>query len=550
MKRLSCLSTSGLLVGLITALVITGVAVAQGGVLFSPGPLNAQEGPALGGVTSHAAIGGECKTCHVAPWNASSMDERCLTCHQAIAVEKENPQALHGAIYRRNPDVSCRECHTEHKGPQSPLTHMSIQDFPHETIGFSLATHQQKQGGEAFTCQDCHNQGLTSFDTASCESCHRQMNVAFMGQHVQEFGSACLACHDGSDRFGKAFVHTASFPLQGKHATVACAQCHSGVRQAADFKAAPTSCFACHQADDPHQGRFGTSCETCHTPNGWKPAAFDHNLAAFKLTGKHQQVACESCHQNGVFKGTPMQCSACHGKDDPHQGQMPQCETCHTTDGWKPVNFDHNATLFPLTGAHGRVACRNCHQTLAFKGTPTQCVACHQKDEPHQGRFGTNCALCHSTTAWKPATFDHNLTQFPLTGAHARVSCEGCHQGGNFTALPTACSACHREPAFHAGLFGLNCAACHSTTAWQPAKFNGPHIFPINHGESLNSCGTCHQPTLHQWTCFTCHDRAKIDRKHRKEGIPNYQNCIACHPTGEEHEGGGGGDDDGGDDDD
>lgn len=515
MKRLGCLTTSGLLAGLITALVIAGVAVAQGGVLFNPGPLNAQEGPMIGGVTSHAAIGGECKACHVAPWEKESMDDRCLRCHQAIAAEKTNPQALHGAIYQRNPALSCRECHTEHQGSQAPLTRIDLQGFPHETVGFSLAAHQQKSDGQPFTCRDCHAQGLNTFDVASCEECHRQMDVTYITQHVQEFGNLCLACHDGTDRFGKAFMHPSSFPLEGKHASLSCSECHRGARQAADFKiassASSVSCISCHQKDDVHQGRFGSDCATCHTPNAWKPANFDHNLAAFKLTGEHQRVACESCHQNGVFKGTPTQCAACHGKDDPHRGQLPQCEACHTTDGWKPANFDHSKSIFPLTGAHVRVACRDCHQTLAFKGTPTECAACHKKDDPHQGRFGTNCALCHSTTAWKPATFDHNLTNFPLTGAHARIACDSCHRAGNFTALPTSCVACHGDPAWHAGAFGQNCAACHSTNAWRPAKFTLAHPEPRvkEHGSGIYhggaSCRTCHPSSVRTYTCLACH---------------------------------------------
>lgn len=454
MKRLGCLTTSGLLAGLITAMVIAGVAIAQGGVLFNPGPLNAQEGPMIGGVTSHAAIGGECKACHVAPWEKETMDVRCLNCHQAVAVEKANPQTLHGSIYQRNPQLSCRECHTEHQGSQASLTRTDLQGFPHETVGFSLATHQQKQDGQPFACRDCHTQGLQTFDAASCEECHRRMDAAFLGRHVQEFGGRCLACHDGTDRFGKAFVHPASFPLEGKHASLACGDCHAGARQAADFKiassASPISCVSCHQKDDAHQGRFGSDCATCHTPNAWKPA-----------------------------------------------------------------NFDHNATRFPLTGAHLGIACSNCHQSLTFKGTPTECVACHRKDEPHQGRFGTNCALCHSTAAWKPATFDHNLTNFPLTGAHARIACENCHGGGNFTALPTSCVACHGEPAWHAGAFGQNCAACHSTNAWRPAKFNLAHPEPRveEHGSGIyhgnTSCRTCHPSTVRTYTCLACHSNNK-----------------------------------------
>ncbi len=510
MRRPGCLTTSGLLIGVITALMIAGVVVAQGGAIFNPGPLNAQEGPPLGGVTSHAMIGGECKACHVAPWERESMDDRCLRCHQTIAVEKTNPQSLHGAIYQRDPQISCRACHTEHQGPQAPLTQVTMQDFPHEAFGFSLQAHQQKAGGEVFTCTDCHSQRLQEFDVASCKNCHQQMDVGWMAQHVQAYGDGCLACHDGVDRFGRSFGHPERFPLNGKHAAVACEKCHQGAQTLTDFKVSST-CVSCHQQDDPHQGRLGANCETCHTAAGWKPANFDHNLAAFKLTGKHQQVACEGCHQNSVFKGTPMDCFSCHRQHDPHQGQMPQCETCHTTAGWKPATFNHNLSRFPLTGAHTQIACRNCHQSLAFRGTPTECIACHQADEPHQGRFGTNCALCHSTAAWKPATFDHNLSGFPLTGAHARLSCESCHRGGNFSGLPTSCSGCHGDPSFHAGAFGTNCASCHSTNAWRPARFNLPHPEPRvdEHGSGIHhggaTCRTCHPSTVYTYTCTACH---------------------------------------------
>src|SRR5512147_1118435 len=37
----------------------------------------------------------------------------------------------------------------------------------------------------------------------------------------------------------------------------------------------------------------------------------------------------------------------------------------------------HNATTFPLTGAHASTRCEACHQRGVFKGTPTLCAACH-----------------------------------------------------------------------------------------------------------------------------------------------------------------------------
>ncbi len=246
---------------------------------------------------------------------------------------------------------------------------------------------------------------------ASCENCHRQMDVGWMAGHVQAYGDSCLACHDGVDRFGCSFVHPAGFPLDGKHAAIDCEECHRRARTLADFKVSSASCVSCHQREDPHQGRFGTNCETCHTTAGWTPATFDHNLSRF-----------------------------------------------------------------PLTGAHTRVKCESCHQKRVFKGTPTECVACH------------------------------------------------------------------REPAFHMGMFpGQTCFECHTTNAWRPAKYDGPHAFPMNHGERVgrpNTCASCHQPTLAEWTCYTCHNQAKIAREHREEGITNFKDCLHCHPTGREDEGG------------
>ena len=34
---------------------------------------------------------------------------------------------------------------------------------------------------------------------------------------------------------------------------------------------------------------------------------------------------------------------------------------------------------------------------------PHRCIACHEEPEVHIGRFGINCARCHSSVAWVPA---------------------------------------------------------------------------------------------------------------------------------------------------
>ena len=42
------------------------------------------------------------------------------------------------------------------------------------------------------------------------------------------------------------------------------------------------------------------------------PKNFDHLKTGFALTGAHVQTRCESCHLNGLFKGTPRDCASCH----------------------------------------------------------------------------------------------------------------------------------------------------------------------------------------------------------------------------------------------
>ncbi|NWG35699.1 MAG: cytochrome c3 family protein [Chloroflexi bacterium] len=480
-SRLGCFSGLGVLAAFITTLVIAGYVYAQGGVLYSPGPLNAQNGEMLGGVTSHAETGGNCKACHTAPWESARMEDRCVVCHGNIAVQMKDVATLHGSLLTDQPDLRCRFCHPEHRGADASLTEMNGMAFPHEAVGFSLKGHQFKVAREAFVCSDCHTVDISTFDLQTCDTCHRQMDLGFMTGHVLSFGSACLDCHDGVDSLVTGLNHNNfAFKLRGKHEGVTCVKCHVDARTLVDFAEAPQDCFTCHFNDEPHEGRLGRDCALCHSVDGWTPAKFDHNLAAFKLEGKHASVACESCHRNNVFKGTP-----------------------------------------------------------------TDCYSCHRQDDEHNGQLGTDCAACHNPSDWENATFDHSRSNFPLTGAHVNVACERCHTGGQFKGLSTACVACHAEPAFHAGLFDTDCAACHNTAAWAPAQFNGPHAFPLNHGGGA-TCATCHPSGFTTYTCYGCHEHneTKIRSEHLEEGISNFQDCMRCHPTGQEHEGGEGAGDD------
>jgi hypothetical protein len=512
-NKLGCLTTTGIFATLITLFAIAGVAFASGSQMFSAGDLNAEAGQSYGGVNSHAQIA-ECKACHTAPWESKRMADRCAACHTDIAAQMFDVAKLHGVITQKSPALACRDCHPEHRGATASLTDLGENTFPHEALGFSLNGHQLTAARKAFTCRDCHDEDVKTFAPDTCDSCHRQMDIAFTQAHILSFGTDCLACHDGVDKYGDDFTHSAFvFQLNGKHVDVSCSKCHLDARTVLDLQSTPQDCFSCHQQDDPHEGRYGQDCAVCHSSDGWLPAKFDHNLAAFKLDGLHVDVACDQCHKNNVFKGTPQDCFSCHSQNDAHNGSFgTNCGVCHSTSGFEPATFDHSLAAFKLEGKHVNVGCEQCHINNLLKGTPTDCYSCHQKDDKHNGQFGTDCSACHTPNSWDEATFDHNLSAFKLDGAHAQVRCEQCHQNGVFKGTPSACISCHADPAFHAGAFGTDCASCHNTSNWNQAAFNLAHPEPsveeggsgITHGGA--TCRQCHPATVREASCTACHD--------------------------------------------
>ena len=629
---------------------------------------------------AHAGqLGTLCATCHSpAGWKPATVDHSKFAFHLD---GKHSAVACTGChknnIFKDTP-TDCASCHTKDDahagtlGSQCGTCHSpagwSPSTFDHNSVSFKLTSHKTKTDNTAFACKDCHVKGYTSpFDQDTCGNCHLQINLAFATEHFLTFGTDCMACHNGVESLGSAFNHNlVSFKLAGKHAPLACSKCHINVHTLSDLKSAPQACVSCHLKDDHHNGQFGTecagchspdgwalakvdhskfafhldgkhsvvaceschingvfkgtptacaSCHTkddahagtlgtqcaiCHSPSGWKPSTFNHSSSAFQLTGKHASVLCASCHINGVFKGTPMDCASCHTKNDPHAGKLgtqcaqchttsgwtpstfdhknssfqltgkhtavtcaqchkdkffvgtpatcvschgssdphagalgAQCETCHTTAGWKPTTFNHANSIFKLTGAHTTVLCASCHADLKFKGTPTTCYACHAANDHHGGKYGTNCAACHSTTAWKPATFNHNLSAFPLTGAHINVVCANCHINSVFVGTPKDCYSCHKTKDVHVGKAGTNCATCHTTTAWKPSTFK--HTFPLTHGlNPIVACVTCHPSTTSAYTCFSCHEHTISNMASKHIDVRNYSSttCADCHATG------------------
>ncbi len=344
-KPFGCLTVPGIVTALLTALLVVVVGQVRGGVLFSPGPLNAQPGVALGGVTAHVELGNRCTACHAFFWQSATMAERCVSCHTDIAAQLQDLTTLHGDQQKRNPGLACRTCHPDHRGPDHSLIDLSKADVSHETFGYVLTAHQRQTDGSPFTCNTCHINRYSTFDQTICVACHQQIKPEFMSSHLQAYGENCLVCHDGIDTYGHTFDHgNIAFPLTGKHAQLDCGACHTGARSIADLKATPQDCYSCHGKDDAHQGQFGSDCSKCHSTDGWLPADFDHSLTQFPLTGAHTELECKKCHTDTTFTALSTACASCHPEPSVHAGLFTNtaCDQCHTTNAWLPASFDHS----------------------------------------------------------------------------------------------------------------------------------------------------------------------------------------------------------------
>jgi hypothetical protein len=349
------------------------------------------------------------------------------------------------------------------------------------------------------------------------------------------------------------------YPLRGGHANLSCMQCHTSLV----FSNVGTRCADCHA--DIHRRQFGATCDQCHTVKGWRVSldAIQQHQNRFPLIGAHSAVECDACHKGlaaGQFQGLSTNCYPCHKVQyqnamPNHQqlGFPPTCQACHTSwDTWLGAKFDHGKfTGFPLTGVHATLDCTACHAGGRYKGTPANCYGCHSKEflatnNPNhvQAGFPHDCAVCHSTSSWNNAHFDHGLyTKFPLTGMHSTLACTACHINGKYAGTPADCASCHigdynktTNPNHKAAGFPTDCSICHSTSGWSPASFDHNKTkFPLTGKHKALACVACHVNGNFnnlQTTCVSCHLQDynnTTNPNHRQAGFPT--DCQVCHTT-------------------
>lgn len=197
------------------------------------------------------------------------------------------------------------------------------------------------------------------------------------------------------------------------------------------------------------------------------------------------------------------------GQKNPHGENFKlSCLDCHSAKTWDFTadgKFDHNKTRFALEGQHRFVNCRQCHTSLVFSEAKPNCVNCHT--DMHNRTVGMDCAACHNTNSWIVTNITelHQLSRFPLLGAHRTADCAACHTSASqleFEPLGVECIDCHRpdymattKPNHTQVGFSTNCIECHRLDAYEWSSSGINHdFFPLTKGHQINNCAACHTP--------------------------------------------------------
>lgn len=473
-------------------------------------------------IADHADIESECSSCHKM-FDKEGQRPLCMDCHEDVAADVSQKTGFHG----RHADASvaqCYSCHTEHEGRDANVVLLDEDTFDHAFTDFELlGAHDEAE------CGDCHDGDKKHRETESeCVNCHAEDEP-----HQDKMGTDCASCHQPIEWLDAKFDHdTTEYALLGKHKEAACMDCHED----RTFPAPPNECFDCHAEDDAHNGRSGNQCASCHNPSDWHDSSFDHvRDTDFDLLGKHAEISCGDCHTENPFEDVmDMACVSCHLEDDEHDAHNgEQCDTCHSNNSWPETKFDHDTdTDYKLLGAHGEIACADCHVEPIFEvALSTTCDSCHAKDDAHEGSLGTVCESCHTEVNWQdPVFFDHDLTSFPLLGVHGENECEDCHTTKVFTDIDSDCAACHKDDDPHRGSFTGRCDACHNPVAWDLWIFdhNVQTDFELDGAHVDVACNDCHRSALNKMktiegSCGSCH---RADDVHDNEFGAD---CGRCH---------------------
>lgn len=524
-------------------------------------------------------------------YNYSGLKKQCLSCHNDVHKFANFKSKKLGDLNQ------CLKCHNE-------TSFKDVHDFNHsKDTQFKIdGKHQELKCSECHLPSKAENTKLKNnlitlktpqyhwdkLEQKTCETCHTSPHKNTFSDKLLK--QKCTSCHTTQDwsllKSESGFDHSKTrFELTGAHLKTKCSDCHGkGENQKFKFKSVDSKfCIDCHKSIHTKQfdPQFASkNCMECHNTNSFKEILnFRHETTRYPLIGKHSEVQCKDCHQSTpetisiawpnfkssvhtdlkiinssqyVFHNFQAEnCLSCH--KDYHQSQLSKnCRECHSENGWKPIQFNHNLqSKFSLKGQHAKLDCVQCHssdkQSFQFKNEKrfnvhykpipsSNCSDCHS--DFHKGQLSQKCQECHAEDSWKKTKFIHNLqSEFKLKDKHENLECSKCHSISNeivsfhkqnfkvqkFKPINNSCSTCHKDP--HKGSYGKSCQECHSEKSWKQTK-DFHKNFSLKGIHYSIDCNECHQNNKklagQSQQCLSCHQKDDI----HNGMLPN---CSSCH---------------------
>ncbi|MEW6600704.1 MAG: hypothetical protein AB1499_07015 [Nitrospirota bacterium] len=487
-------------------------------------------------IEGHQELENNCMKCHTV--FLGTPGEKCVVCHKPADIGRITTAGVpietisgrqKAAFHHLFSADTCLTCHPDHKGRDAAKTDRR---FSHEL--------------------------LKGVDMKKCSTCHKGPDDNIHQKNRQE----CSQCHTDEKWRPAIFDHARYFRFDKEHGAD-CASCHpnNNYRE--------YTCYGCHE-HSPEKIRQEHEkvkiysyqhCTICHLSGdkeetkGLLQSIKDRHASANTIkSGASLQPGSNSPAYNESLKGISISnCISCHRSpfDKLHQAGNRNCSECHSTDRWRPAAVDH-ARYFRFDKDH-LVPCATCHTNNNYK--EYTCYGCHEHspDKIRQDHEKVkiysyqNCTLCHlsgdkeETKGILQSIKDRHATGNNITGGAYLETDNRRHGGaGAFRGRSISdCVSCHRGPFDNMhGTATLDCSQCHTTDRWRPASLDHTRFFRFD-GNHRADCLICHQDyNYREYTCYGCHEHSpgKIRKEHLEEGIGNYQDCAACHPSGNEHD--------------
>lgn len=501
-----------------------------------------------GATVDHTGIVGGCDICHngvaatgkddAVPAHIPTTDD-CSNCHTVNLPLAFSPSTFLTGVHTTI-TTNCQSCHGTYATDKPRRTHIpTIDDCSNCHVTSSFAGGTFDHTGIDRGCEGCHNGRFTTaagtilgkpgfppvvdrnnpidyslhvLTDQDCHFCHSYDAAGWATSVPTVFAHTgisdnCTSCHDGTYVLMGALAKTPS-PPTGTHPVTSsdCGACHTTTADPVNGVSF-LNFFVDHTNIVNNCGNSG--CHDPSTAEGIYAATPPHN----PTNGND----CELCHTaggnwaNAVF-------------DHSNIPRSTRCDSCHNGNEATGQDAKVNPPHIPTTQD-----CRVCHNTTSFagatfdhQGITNNCASCHNGDTAtgkNNNHVPTNadCVECHQTTGFIPATFDH---------AGITNNCASCHDGVLATGKVDAVN--HVDT-------NQDCSVCHNTAAFFPATFDHSGITNNCARSGCHGDGATGKPGNHVPTtldCSNCHTTATFVGGTWVHDASTRGRCLDCHVTG------------------